>query len=340
MKTSTRMTEERTYVPDRISNYGLATVAADGTPLDIWFPSPKLHASVYRRESVEVSLDEFGRALGVDFVRLAGHDPVRNVRRIPMRVTSVIDEPPADLYDIYARLHLMSHRLIRPRRANLEGMLTLVNHDIAWTSRGPCAASEVERARLRSQLEGHYLQVRSTFPMPIMLDYVSPSDVRIADANRVLLGAYLAPGTIMSPEGFCGTNAGTLGPAVIEGRVSAGVVVNGGSHIGGGSSLMGTISGGNHHVVTIGARCLVGANSGTGISLGDDCVIEAGCYVTGGLPVALEDGREVKAIELAGRHNLTFRRNSRTGRVEAVERTKPWGGLVPALHRTALAQGA
>jgi 2,3,4,5-tetrahydropyridine-2-carboxylate N-succinyltransferase len=339
MNMSNHMTED-TVIPDRISSYGLATVAADGTPLDIWFPTPRLEASVHQRESIEVSLDEFGRALGETIALLAGQDPVRNIQRIPMRVTSIIDEPPADLYDVYLRLHLISHRLLRPRRTNLEGLLTLLNHDVAWTSRGPCAVSELERTRLRSQLEGHYLQVRSTFCVPPMLDYVSPSDVRIADSNRVLLGSHLAPGTVVSAEGFCGANAGTLGPCMVEGRINAGVVVSGGSHVGGGASLMGTTAGGNRHVVTIGARCLIGANGGTSISLGDDCVIEAGCYVTGGSPVAQSNGQEVKAIELAGRSSLTYRRNARTGRIEAVERSKLWGGLTAPLHPTALAKEA
>lgn len=320
--------------PPRVSGYGLATVAADGTPLDIWFPAPTLEPSTYSKGSAEVGLKAFGDALGQTVVLLIGRDPIRNVRRIPMRVTSILDEPPCDIYDVYLRLHLLSHRLVKPRSINLSGYIGLLNHEVAWTSRGPCAVSELEGAHIRAQVSGQYLHVRSVFSLPTMLDHVTLADVRIADASRVLLGAHLAPGTVVTPEGFCGVNAGTLGACMVEGRISAGVVVNGGSHIGGGASLMGSTSGGNRHMVTIGARCLVGANAGTAISLGDDCAVEAGCYVTGGLPVALQDGREVKAIDLAGRPGFTFRRNARNGRIEAVARSQSWGTLMEDLHRT------
>lgn len=321
-------------LPIRVSNHGLATLAADGTPLDIWFPAPRLDPSPHPQGSTEVGLVEFGDALGQTVALLAGRDLVRNVRRVPMRVTSILDVPPIDIFDVYLRLHLLSHRLVRPRSINLNGYIGLLNHEVAWTSRGPCAASELDATRIRAQVEGHYLHVSSIFSLPPMLDHVTLTDVRIADASRVLLGAHLAAGTVVTPEGFCGVNAGTVGTCMVEGRISAGVIVHGGTHIGGGASLMGSTSGGNRHKVTIGARCLIGANAGTAISLGDDCAIEAGCYVTGGLPVALQDGREVKAIDLAGRSGVTFRRNARNGRVEAISRSQSWGTLMEDLHRT------
>ncbi|URX63612.1 2,3,4,5-tetrahydropyridine-2,6-dicarboxylate N-succinyltransferase [Luteibacter anthropi] len=316
----------------RISAVGLATTGAAGVPLDIWFPAPGREPSDRPCESVVVGDEERGDAM-VDLLRpLAVSDPVCDVRRQVMRVTIDIHTPPRDFFDVWLRLHLLSHRLVKPREANVVGLIGLLNHDVAWTSLGPCVASALESVRLRARLAGQHLLVRSVFAVPAMLDYVTPGEVRIADATRVLLGAYLAPGTTVTPDGFCGFNAGTLGACMIEGRVSAGVVVHAGTHIGGGASLMGRVSGGNQHMVTIGERCLISANAGTGISLGDDCVIEAGCYVTAGLPVTLADGRVVKAIELAGMPRLTFRRNSLTGHLEALARASGWGQLNPHMH--------
>jgi 2,3,4,5-tetrahydropyridine-2-carboxylate N-succinyltransferase len=331
---STDAAQDKVVVENRrVSCVGLATIDASGTPLDIWFPVVRMDVSSHACESVEVSLDELVLELGDGVVALVGPDAVRNVKRVPMRVTSSLADAPRDLFDLYLRFHLLSHRLVTPRSVNLVGFLSLVNHSVAWTSRGPCAAAEVPDVRLRAAIEGHYLQVHSIFGVPPMTGHVALPDVRIIDTSRVLLGAYLAPGTVVTAAGFCGLNAGTLGACMVEGRISTGVVVGAGTHLGGGSSLMGSTSGGNRHMVTLGKRCLIGANGGTAISLGDDCVVEAGFYVTGGLPVTLDNGRVVKAEELAGRANLEFRRNARNGNAEAVRRVKAWGQLHPDMHR-------
>jgi 2,3,4,5-tetrahydropyridine-2-carboxylate N-succinyltransferase len=221
---------------------------------------------------------------------------------------------------------------VRPNTINLAGLLEHCDHATAWTSLGPCPASDLAEVALRAQALGRAFQVKGVFPVPPMLDYVWPSGVTIADAARVLLGAHLAPGTMVTPEGFCGVNAGTLGPCMVEGRISAGVVVGAGSDIGGGASLMGVTSGGGREVVSLGERCLLGANSGVGIALGDDCIVEAGCYVTAGAPVRLADGRIIKARELSGRSRLLFRRNAQSGVLEALQNAGRWDGLNPLLH--------
>ena len=316
----------------KFTRIGLASLDAAGNAMDTWFPFPREVSTDYPCASV-VMTDGGADDEVVDLLwSLAGFDPVRSVRRVVVRVTTDIDVPPRDIHDAYLRLHLLSWRLVAPREPNLDGLLGLLYHDVAWTSLGPCPSSSLGDVRLRALQAGHHLVVRGVFSLPPMLDYVALPDVRIGDATRVLLGAHLAAGTTVTPEGFCGFNAGSLGACMIEGRVSAGVVLHEGSHIGGGASLMGRVSGGNNRVVTIGARCLVGANAGVGIALGDDCVVEAGCYVTAGLPVTLADGRVVKARELADRPGLTFRRDSVTGRVEVVERARPWGALNPHMH--------
>jgi 2,3,4,5-tetrahydropyridine-2-carboxylate N-succinyltransferase len=242
-----------------------------------------------------------------------------------------LSEPALDAFDIYLRLHLLSHRLGRPRAINLTGIFSILTN-VAWTSIGPCLPSEVDNIRWRMRAEGVALDVRSVDKIPRMTDYVVPSGVRIADANRVRLGAYLAPGTTVMHEGFCNFNAGTLGASMVEGRISAGVIVGDGSDIGGGASIMGTLSGGGTETISVGERCLLGANSGIGISLGDDCVVEAGCYVTAGTRVSTPDGKIVKAAALSGRSNLMYRRNSQTGAVEAISRNRSWGALNPSLH--------
>jgi 2,3,4,5-tetrahydropyridine-2-carboxylate N-succinyltransferase len=249
-------------------------------------------------------------------------------------VLTVIDDlsqPPADTADAYLRLHLLSHRLIKPHEANLDGIFGVLPN-VAWTSLGPVDPAELTQVQLKARSSGTPLQVFGLDKFPRMTDYVAPSGVRIADADRVRLGAHLADGTTVMHEGFVNFNAGTLGHSMVEGRISAGVVVGDGSDVGGGSSIMGTLSGGGSEVISIGERCLLGANAGIGISLGDDCTVEAGLYVTAGTLVTLPDGEVVKGRELSGANGLLFRRNSRTGTVEALPRSGNWAGLNAALH--------
>jgi len=246
-------------------------------------------------------------------------------------VTADLDLPPADTADAYLRLHLLSHRLVRPNSMNLDGIFAALPN-VGWTSLGPAAVSEIGAVRQRALARGIHLQVHSVDKFPPMLDYVVPSGVRVADGARVRLGAHLAEGTTVMHEGFVNFNAGTLGPSMVEGRISQGVVVGAGTDIGGGASIMGTLSGGGTQVITVGQRCLLGANSGLGISLGDDCVIEAGLYLTAGTIVALPGGEQAKARDLSGQAGLLFRRNSVTGSVEALTRPGKWSGLSTNLH--------
>jgi 2,3,4,5-tetrahydropyridine-2-carboxylate N-succinyltransferase len=299
---------------------GLATVAAaDGRILDTWYPSPALGSAG-------------DSAAPAELLALEGKDELRGVRVevVRTRIAS-LDDPPADAADAYLRLHLLSHRLIAPHGANLDGVFGLLSN-VVWTSRGPCPVEDFEATRLRLRAAGP-VQVFGVDKFPRMTDYVVPSGVRIADADRVRLGAHLAPGTTVMHEGFVNFNAGTLGASMVEGRISAGVVVADASDVGGGASIMGTLSGGGKEVIRVGRGCLIGANAGLGISLGDDCVIEAGCYVTAGTKVRLPDGTAVKARELSGRDGVLFRRNSLTGAVEALPRgDRQWGGLNADLH--------
>ena len=294
---------------------GLASYDRSGRVLDVYFPQPVLgdEAPVPPR-----------------LADLAGADPDREVRTEVVVVVTDLDAPPADAVDAYLRLHLLSHRLIRPNGCSLEGLFGLLSN-VVWTSAGPCAVDGFEEVRTRLRGRGH-LTVLGVDKIPRMVDYVLPGGIRIADADRVRLGAHLGQGTTVMHEGFVNFNAGTLGVSMVEGRISAGVIVGDGSDIGGGASVMGTLSGGGKEVVRIGAGCLVGANAGIGISLGDGCVVEAGCYVTAGSKVVLPDGALVKASELSGRPGLLFRRNSVTGALEALPRTGDWGGLNAALH--------
>jgi 2,3,4,5-tetrahydropyridine-2-carboxylate N-succinyltransferase len=301
--------------------FGLAAIAGDGRVLDTWYPAPALGTPGRESEAPD------------DLVALAGTDELRRVRVTVVR--TVIDDlatPPTSASDVYLRLHLLSHRLIRPHGANLEGVFGLLS-TVVWTSAGPCPVEgfEVTRARLRRSAP---LQVHGLDKFPRMTDYVIPSGVRIADADRVRLGAHLAEGTVVMHEGFVNYNAGTLGTCMVEGRISAGVVVGDGSDVGGGASIMGTLSGGGTEVISIGRRCLLGANSGIGISLGDDCVVEAGCYVTAGAKVTLPDGRVLRARELSGRDGMLLRRNSITGALEVLPRTERGIELNAALHAT------
>jgi 2,3,4,5-tetrahydropyridine-2-carboxylate N-succinyltransferase len=299
--------------------YAVATVGWDEGPLSFWFPAPQL--------GMPGAADGAERALPDE-----QEDPVRAVRiRRQLCVTADLDLPPADSADAYLRLHLLSHRLVRPNSMNLDRIFGVLPN-VGWTSLGPVAVSEIGAARQRALARGIHLDVRSVDKFPPMLDYVVPSGVRVADAARVRLGAHLAEGTTVMHEGFVNFNAGTLGPSMVEGRISQGVVVGAGTDIGGGASIMGTLSGGGTQVISVGERCLLGANSGLGISLGDDCVIEAGLYLTAGTIVSLSGGQQAKARDLSGQPGLLFRRNSVTGSVEALTRPGRWGGLSTDLH--------
>jgi 2,3,4,5-tetrahydropyridine-2-carboxylate N-succinyltransferase len=306
---------------------GLATIAADGTVLDTWYPAPELGADLGESGTVRLSVAEVPAELG----ELTGRDEDRDVDIVVVRtVISSLEDKPADGYDAYLRLHLLSHRLIQPHGANMDGVFGVLAN-VVWTSYGPCAVEGFETVRARLRRRGP-VTVFGIDKFPRMVDYVTPTGVRIADADRVRLGAHLAAGTTVMHEGFVNFNAGTLGSSMVEGRISAGVVVDDGSDVGGGASIMGTLSGGGKEVISVGKRCLLGANAGVGISLGDDCVVEAGLYVTAGTKVQTSDGQTVKARELSGANNLLFRRNSVSGAVEVVKRDGTGITLNEALH--------
>ena len=298
------------------SGHGIATFSGE-TLLDVWFPEPKLGA----QDSVAPET----------LAQLAGADDIRKVRREVISIEIDLTAAPASAADAYLRLHLLSHRLIQPHGAVMDGIFGLLAN-VVWTSAGPWAVEgfELIRGALRNKY-GH-VTVFGVDKFPRMVDYVIPSGVRIADADRVRLGAHLASGTTVMHEGFVNFNAGTLGTSMVEGRISAGVVVGDGSDVGGGASIMGTLSGGGKEVISVGEKCLLGANSGLGISLGNNCVIEAGTYITAASKVKLPDGEIVKAASLSGASNLLFRRNSLTGGLEVVMRTGTWGGLNSILH--------
>ncbi|OLP00808.1 2,3,4,5-tetrahydropyridine-2,6-dicarboxylate N-succinyltransferase [Mycolicibacterium porcinum] len=308
------------------SGVGLATITADGTVLDTWFPAPELSAS---GEAGTVKLT--GEDVPAEFSDVIGSDADRGVEVVAVRTTITdLADKPVDTHDVWLRLHLLSHRLTKPHEANLDGIFGLLTN-VVWTTFGPCAVEGFETVRAKLRRRGA-VAVYGVDKFPRMVDYVLPSGVRIADADRVRLGAHLAAGTTVMHEGFVNFNAGTLGTSMVEGRISAGVVVDDGSDVGGGASIMGTLSGGGKEVISVGKRCLLGANSGLGISLGDDCVIEAGLYVTGGTKVTTADGQTTKAIELSGANNLLFRRNSLSGAVEVVKRDGTGITLNEALH--------
>ncbi|MEZ0578618.1 2,3,4,5-tetrahydropyridine-2,6-dicarboxylate N-succinyltransferase [Nocardioides sp. MH1] len=304
--------------------YGLTTYASDDSVLDTWFPAPALGEAPDGAEAPD------------ELVTLQGSDKVRAVeKRVSLVEIADLSASPASATDVWLRLHLLSHRLVKPHEVNLDGIFGLLGN-VVWTSAGPCAVAGFETTRARLRGAGLNATVYGVDKFPRMVDYVLPTGVRIADADRVRLGAHLAEGTTVMHEGFVNYNAGTLGASMVEGRISAGVVVGDGSDVGGGASIMGTLSGGGKEVVSIGRRCLLGANAGVGISLGDDCVVEAGCYVTAGTKVLVHvpgaDPRVMKARDLSGASNVLFRRNSQSGAVEAV----PWHSegitLNAALH--------
>jgi 2,3,4,5-tetrahydropyridine-2-carboxylate N-succinyltransferase len=296
--------------------YGISTIAKDGSILDTYFHQLGLGAAEASR---------------VDLANLEGADNEREITRALVKTEIELDKPPASVSDAYLRLHLLSHRLVKPHGLSLEGIFSILNN-VIWTSHGPCAIAGFDQVRLKLRAKYGYLAIYGVDKFPRMLDYVVPEGVRIADADRVRLGAYLSPGTTVMHEGFVNFNAGTLGASMVEGRISAGVVVGDGSDIGGGASIMGTLSGGGKEVISIGKRTLLGANSGLGISLGDDCVLEAGVYLTAGSKVLLPDGKVVKARELSGANSLLIRRNSQSGALEALNKSGTWGGLNSVLH--------
>lgn len=307
---------------------GLSTITLtdDESVLDTWYPAPKLGDAP---EGVE-DLPEFYRVR-----ELERFDETRGIRLRTVMTTVDLDEPPTDSADAYLRLHLLSLRIVEPNSINLDGIFAALPN-IVWTDLGSCAPDGFDQTRQRMMKGGRAAIVLSVDKFPRMADFVMPSGVRIADAARVRLGAYLAEGTTVMHEGFVNFNAGTLGPSMVEGRISQGVVVGPGSDLGGGASIMGTLSGGGKEKVRVGERSLLGANAGLGISLGDDCVVEAGLYLTAGTKIAVADDaggqRVVKAIELSGQSNLLFRRNSISGTVEAVARDGSTVELNAALH--------
>ena len=287
--------------------HGLATVTDAGQVLDTWFPAPSLG-------------EPDDEATPADLAALVGADAERGVHTEAVLVRIDLDAAPASTSDAYLRLHLLSRRLVEPNSINLDGIFGQLPN-VVWTSAGPCAVEGFEATRLRLRRRGA-VAVYGIDKFPRMVDYVVPAGVRIGDADRVRLGAHLAAGTTVMHEGFVNFNAGTLGTSMVEGRISQGVVVGDGSDVGGGASTMGTLSGGGTERVRIGQRCLLGAESGLGIALGDDCVIEAGLYLTAGTKVTLPDGQVVKARELSGASNLLFLRDSVSGRVEVRPRGK------------------
>lgn len=324
----TQITSENDSMTTTAFGWGLATVTNAGTVLDVWYPRTGLGEP----ESLELSVD-------LSVMAANGDDADRGVRQEVVLTRINLNEPPADTADAYLRLHLLSHRVVTPNSINLDGVFAVLP-TVVWTNFGPCSTQGFYQTRMRLRSRGT-LTVYSVDKFPRMVDYVVPSGVRIADADRVRLGAYLAHGTTVMHEGFVNFNAGTLGTSMVEGRISAGVVVGDGSDVGGGASIMGTLSGGGRKRVVVGTGVLLGANSGVGISIGDNCIVEAGLYLTAGTKVALLGCLEealvaaspvVKAAELSGVPNLLFRRNSLSGQVEVAQRKAQSVELNEELH--------
>jgi 2,3,4,5-tetrahydropyridine-2-carboxylate N-succinyltransferase len=294
---------------------GIATQNDSGQTLEVWFHTLGL-----------------GSKSGTDkFAELLTSDSIRKVKRVNVSIEIDLTTPTKDVADVYLRLQLLSHRIIKPHGLNLDGVFGILPN-LVWTSVGPCAVETFNEIQPLLRAKYASLVVYGVDKFPRMIDYVVPEGVRIADGDRVRLGAYLSSGTTVMHEGFVNFNAGTLGKSMVEGRISAGVVVGDGSDIGGGASIMGTLSGGGKEVISIGQRTLLGANSGVGISLGNDCVVEAGVYITAGSKISLPDGKVVKAKELSGANNLLFRRNSQSGALEALAKNGTWNGLNSVLH--------
>ena len=297
---------------------GVATQTESGQTLDCHFHSIGLGSKPANKQGETISLQQ-------------DSDLIRKVKKIPIDIGIELSVAPKDVADVYLRLHLLSHRLVKPHGVNLDNIFTILPN-VVWTSVGACEINTFDQVRLALQNKYGNLTVYSVDKFPRMIDYVIPEGVRIADGDRVRLGAYLSAGTTVMHEGFVNFNAGTLGKSMVEGRISSGVVVGDGSDIGGGASIMGTLSGGGKEVISIGERTLLGANSGAGISLGNDCVIEAGVYITAGSKILLPDGKIIKAKELSGANNLLFRRNSQSGSLEVVPKSGSWSGLNSVLH--------
>lgn len=297
---------------------GVATQTESGQTLDCHFHSLGLGSKPANKQGETLNLQQ-------------DSDLIRKVKKIAVDISIDLLVAPKDVADVYLRLHLLSHRLVKPHSINLDNIFTLLPN-VVWTSVGACEINSFDQVRLALQNKYGNLTVYSVDKFPRMIDYVIPEGVRIADGDRVRLGAYLSAGTTVMHEGFVNFNAGTLGKSMVEGRISSGVVVGDGSDIGGGASIMGTLSGGGKEVISIGERTLLGANSGAGISLGNDCVIEAGVYITAGSKILLPDGKIVKAKELSGANNLLFRRNSQSGSLEVVPKSGSWSGLNSVLH--------
>jgi 2,3,4,5-tetrahydropyridine-2,6-dicarboxylate N-succinyltransferase len=294
---------------------GIATQNQTGEILECWFHTLGI-----------------GTKSGVDkFPELLTTDEIRKVKRVNLTLEIDLTKPAKDVADVYLRLQLLSHRIVKPHGLNLDGIFAILPN-LVWSSVGPCEVATFNEVQPLLRAKHQSLVVYGVDKFPRMIDYVIPDGVRIADGDRVRLGAYLASGTTVMHEGFINFNAGTLGKSMVEGRISAGVLVGDGSDIGGGASIMGTLSGGGKEVISIGERTLLGANSGIGISLGDDCVVEAGTYITAGSKISLPDGTTVKAKELSGANNLLFRRNSQSGALEALPKSGGWNGLNSVLH--------
>ena len=297
---------------------GVATQTESGQTLDCHFHSLGLGSKPANKQGETLNLQQ-------------DSDLIRKVKKIAVDISIDLSVAPKDVADVYLRLHLLSHRVVKPHGINLDNIFALLPN-VVWTSVGACEINSFDQVRLALQNKYGNLTVYSVDKFPRMIDYVIPEGVRIADGDRVRLGAYLSAGTTVMHEGFVNFNAGTLGKSMVEGRISSGVVVGDGSDIGGGASIMGTLSGGGKEVISIGERTLLGANSGAGISLGNDCVIEAGVYITAGSKILLPDGKIVKAKELSGANNLLFRRNSQSGSLEVVPKSGSWSGLNSVLH--------
>jgi 2,3,4,5-tetrahydropyridine-2-carboxylate N-succinyltransferase len=355
------------YVAPAALGIGVATKSKSGKVLDVYYPSPIIEQSDYtvsvlaniirwdgrtatselNRAQVDQALSARDMVLGVQ----GFHEPNLKAIETTAAISSLDDppggqrvvvvafirdlaDPPVDAVDAYLRLHLLSARELTPHSVDLTGIFTKLTNCV-WTNLGPFEAEEFALRRIDLQMKGLTVQVHGIDKFPRMTDYVIPSGVRIADADRVRLGAHLAEGTTVMHEGFCNFNAGTLGASMVEGRISAGVVIGDGSDLGGGASIMGTLSGGGTEVISVGQGCLIGAEAGIGISLGNNCVIEAGLYVTAGTLVTTPDGSVVKASMLSGQNDLLFRRNSQTGKVEVIFRgeNSSWQGLNEELHQ-------
>ena len=333
--------------------FGIGTQNTQGDWLEIYYPVPLLHPDAGLVEAVSKALDVPTGNSAVSFLpehcaalaaalRAAGHDAqaelaaTLSASQRPLIATFIeSDLPPQNVPEAYLKLHLLSHRLVKPHGLDLTGIFGLLRN-VAWTNEGPIDIEELPARRLKARLEGRTLSVDCIDKFPKMSDYVVPSGVRIGDTSRVRLGAYLGEGTTVMHEGFVNFNAGAEGPSMIEGRISAGVLIGKGSDLGGGCSTMGTLSGGGNIVIKVGEGCLIGANAGIGIPLGDRCTVEAGLYLTAGAKVTLLDdqGQEVKIVaarELAGQNDLLLRRNSRNGRIECLT-NKSAIALNEALH--------